>query len=58
MEEPEVKLGGGKLLERNESIAGTGRFPELLGGHSFWSVVEAFSSPLGRYLLRHCVVFK
>jgi hypothetical protein len=58
MEEPEVKLGGGKLSERDESIAETGRFLELLGRHSFWSVIGAFSSPLSRYLLRHCVVFK
>jgi hypothetical protein len=36
----------------------TGRFLKLLGRHSFWCVVGAFSFPLSRYLLRHYVVFK
>ena len=59
MEEPEVKLGGKGLSERGRISSGgrarwtvecwlRGRFLELLGGHSFRSLVGPFSFPLGR----------
>ena len=59
MEEPEVKLGGEGLSERDKVSSGgrtrwtvecwlRERFLKLVGGHSFWSVVGPFSFPLGR----------
>jgi hypothetical protein len=52
--EPEVRLKGEGLSERDESVAETGRGGLLSAGREdtfwsfFWSVVRPFSFPLGR----------